>query len=465
MAEQDGAPRMTSLERGPERAWCGRVARRPATGAAAGLVTAMRRPSPAGGACAAQWLRVLANSSARDRAPDDDAGRLTVAITWNPSRGTSLGVEWELQLIDRRTKLLRQDARDVLAELPGLSEDGEVPKLRHELMQSTIEVVTGICSTVSEAKDDLAATITQLERITETRGTMLACAGTHPVSDWRDAKMAPIQRYAELIEQLQWLAYRIQTFGVHVHVGIRDGSKAIPIVNALAAYLPHFLALTASSPFWCGRDTGLASSRAVVFGGLPTSGPPPRLACWSEFEEYMDTLLRAGTIRSIKEVWWDIRPHPDFGTVEIRMFDGVPTLREIGMVAALSQSLVQLLDSQLDRGYTLPNPAAWVVRDNKWRATRYGLDAIVITDDTGSTAPLRDELYELVAELAPVAGRLGCGDELNVVADVLENGSSCERQRAVVADGGDLTDVIDALVTEFAEDRFVVPGEAAHAGT
>ena len=337
-----------------------------------------------------------------------------MAITWNPSRGASLGVEWELQLIDCRTRMLRQDAREVLAELPGLSEAGEVPRLRHELMQSTIEVVTGICSTVSEAKDDLAATISQLERITETRGTMLACAGTHPVSDWRDAKMAPIQRYAELVEQLQWLARRIQTFGVHVHVGIRDGSKAIPIVNALAAYLPHFLALTASSPFWSGHDTGLASSRAVIFGGLPTSGPPPQLACWSEFEEYMDTLLRAGTVRSIKEVWWDIRPHPDFGTVEIRMFDGVPTLREVGMVAALSQSLVQLLDTQLDRGYKLPTPAAWVVKDNKWRATRYGLDAIVITDDTGSTAPIRDELFELVAELEPVAARLGCAEELDV---------------------------------------------------
>jgi glutamate---cysteine ligase / carboxylate-amine ligase len=374
-------------------------------------------------------------------------------------------VEWELQLVDTSTRMLRQDARDVLAALPGLTEEGEHPKIRHELMQSTVEVVTGICSTVSEVKDDLSATISQLERITGRRGTMLACAGTHPVSDWRDAKMAPIQRYAELVEQMQWLARRIQTFGVHVHVGIRDGSKAIPIVNALAAYLPHFLALTASSPYWSGQDTGLASSRAIVFGGLPTSGPPQPLTDWTEFEEYMDTLLRAGTIRSIKEVWWDIRPHPDFGTVEIRMFDGVPTLREIGMTAALSQSLVQLLDTQLDRGYTLPMPPAWVVRDNKWRATRYGLDAIVITDDSGSTAPLRDELYELTRELQPVADRLGCGPELGVVTEVLDSGASYERQRAIVASGGGLGDVVDALVTEFAEDRFVVPGEAAHART
>jgi carboxylate-amine ligase len=245
-------------------------------------------------------------------------------------------------------------------------------------------------------------------------------------------------------------------------VGICDGNKAIPVVNALAAYLPHFLALTASSPFWSGHDTGLASSRAVIFGGLPTSGPPQPLADWSEFEEYMDTLLRAGTIRSIKEVWWDVRPHPDFGTVEIRMFDGVPTMREIGMVAALSQCLVRQFDAQIDRGYRLPNPPAWVVRDNKWRATRYGLDAIVITDDAGSTAPIRDELYELVQELKPVAGRLGCTQELEVVAEVLDQGASYERQRAVFANGGKLEDVVDALVTEFAEDRFVTPGEATY---
>ena len=388
-----------------------------------------------------------------------------MAISWNPSRGATIGVEWELQLLDTSTRMLRQDAGEVLAALPGLTEEREHPKIRHELMESTVEVVTGVCGTVSEAKDDLSATISQLERITGRRGTMLACAGTHPVSDWRDAKMAPIQRYAELVEQMQWLVRRIQTFGVHVHVGIRDGSKAIPIVNALAGYLPHFLALTASSPYWNGQDTGLASSRAIVFGGLPTSGPPQPLTDWTEFEEYMDTLLRAGTIRSIKEVWWDIRPHPDFGTVEIRMFDGVPTLREIGMTAALSQSLVQLMDTQLDRGYKLPTPPAWVVRDNKWRATRYGLDAIVITDDSGSTAPLRDELYELTRELQPVADRLGCGPELGVVTEVLDNGASYERQRAIVASGGGLGDVVDALVTEFAEDRFVVPGEAAHART
>src|SRR6202050_645731 len=388
-----------------------------------------------------------------------------MAIDWNPSRGATLGVEWEVQLIDSESRMLRQEAGKLLADLPVTGDTGEHPQIRHELMQSTLEVVTGICSTVSEAKEDLAKTIGDVQRAASEHGILLACAGTHPVSDWRDATMAPIQRYAELVEQLQWLARRIQTFGVHVHVGIRDGSKAIPIVNALAAYLPHFLALTASSPFWSGQDTGLASSRTVIFGDLPTAGPPHRLADWSEFEEYMDTLLRAGTIRSIKEVWWDIRPHPDFGTVEVRMCDGVPTLREIGMVAAISQCLVQQFDNQLDRGYRLPAPSAWVGRDNKLRARRYGLDAIVITDDSGSTAPLRDELFELVHELEPVADRLGCAQELEVTSEVLNHGASYERQRALVANGGGLEHVVDALVTEFAEDRFVIPGEAAYGRT
>jgi carboxylate-amine ligase len=276
--------------------------------------------------------------------------------------------------------------------------------------------------------------------------------------------MAPSQRYSELIEQIQWPARRLQTFAVHVHVGLRDENRAMPVINALATYLPHFLGLTASSPFWSGHDTGLASSRSVVFGALPNTGPPPGLPDWKCFEEYMDTQLRAGTIRTIKEVWWDVRPHPDFGTVEIRIADAVPTFREIGMVAALAQCLVQLFDTQLDRGYQLPKRPPWVVRDNKWRAIRYGLDATVITDDSGATAPLRDEVYELLRDLEPVAWRLGCAEELAVASEVLERGASYERQRAAHADYGDLTSVVDALVTEFAEDRFVLRGDGGHGG-
>lgn len=372
-----------------------------------------------------------------------------MGIAFNSSERATLGVEWELQIVDRDSRHLRQEAQELLAELPDLSADAAVPPLRHELMQSQIEVVTGICETVDEAKRDLARNVGRMREVMEPRGAVLTCSGTHPMDHWQDQSLSPGKRYGELVEQMQWLARRILTCGVHVHVGVRCKEKAIPIVNALAKYIPHFLALSASSPFWGGYDTGLASARSIVFGALPTSGPPPNLPGWPAFEEYLETLLKAGTIASIKEVWWDIRPHPDFGTIEIRMFDGIPTLREVGMAAALSQSLVEMFDHQLDRGYSLPSPPSWVVNDNKWRATRYGLDARVITDSYGTTVPIRDDLYELVRELTPVAARLGCAEDLDLISEILDKGASYERQRAVVSQGGSLQDVVDLLSTEF----------------
>jgi carboxylate-amine ligase len=383
-------------------------------------------------------------------------------IEWNTSNGATLGVEWEVQLVDEQTRMLRQDAGVVLTGLPGLAETGEHPRMRYELMQSTIEVVTGICGTVAEAKADLSRSVKDLTATAAAHGIVLAASGTHSMSDWRDAKMAPSQRYAELVDQLQWPARRLQTCATHIHVGLRDSSRVMPIINALAVYTPHILGLTASSPFWSGEDTGLASSRSVVFGSLPNSGPPPLLPDWAAFEAYMATQLRAGTISTIKEVWWDVRPHPDFGTVEVRIADALPTLREVGMLAALVQCLVVLFDTQLDRGYGLPARSPWVIADNKWRATRYGLDAIVITDNRGSTAPLRDEVFELIRDLEPVAWRLGCPEELAVASEVLQAGASCDRQRAIrrAADGG-LASVVDALVMEFAEDRFVLPREGS----
>lgn len=371
-----------------------------------------------------------------------------MAISFTSSERPTIGVEWELQLVDHETRHLRQEAHKLLNALPGLSSGSAHPPLRHELMQSQVEVVTGICETVEEAKGDLARNIGRMREVLHPWGTTLTCSGTHPADDWRDQELSPGERYGELVDQMQWLARRILTCGVHVHVGVRDREKAVPIVNALCHYLPHFLALSASSPYWGGSDTGLASARSIVFGALPTSGPPPNLPHWRAFEEYLETLLKAGTIASIKEVWWDIRPHPDFGTIEIRMFDGIPTLREVGMAAALSQSLVELFDHQLDRGYGLPSPPPWVVKDNKWRATRYGLDARVITDAHGTTVPLRDDLYELVRDLRPTAARLGCAEDLDLVSEILDKGASYERQRAVVADGGSISDVVDLLVAE-----------------
>ncbi len=367
-------------------------------------------------------------------------------IPFHSSPTSSLGVEWELQLVDRDTRQLTSGATEVLAEL---SPGGEHPTAKAELLQSTIEVITGVCSTVAEATADLAGTIAQLTPLIEARGLGLMCAGSHPITDWQTQQISDNPRYAKLIEDMQWLARRMQIFGVHVHVGVRSPDKAIAIVNALSAYIPHFLALSGSSPYWIGSDTGLASSRSKVFEGLPTAGLPHQLRDWDQFEDYMETLIKTGTIASIKEVWWDIRPHPTYGTVELRICDGLPTIAEVGMVAALSQCLVDLLDREIDKGYTLPTPRRWVVQENKWRAARYGLEADIIVGND-EVQPVSEALRELVRDLRSGADRLGCTEQLDQVQEVLDGGASYQRQRAVAAaSGGDLTAVVDSLLAEF----------------
>jgi carboxylate-amine ligase len=371
-----------------------------------------------------------------------------MTIPFNASERSTVGVEWELQLVSRETRELVSAASEVLQEL---CPEGEHPKAKHELYESTVEIITGICSTVAEATDDLAGTVAELRPLLDARGLGLACSGTHPITDWAAMRISPNERYQGLVDTMQQLARQLQIFGVHVHVGVRGQEKAIPIVNAVSAYIPHFLALTSSSPYWLGQDTGLASSRSKVFENLPTAGLPYQLADWAEFESYMATLLRTGAIGSIKEVWWDIRPHPEFGTVELRISDGLPTLYEVGMVAALSQCLVDTLDREIDKGYTLPTPKGWIVRENKWRAARWGLDARIIREDE-STIPVRDALLELAHDLKASAERLGCSEELARIEQVVAHGSSAQRQRAVGA-SGDLKAVVDSLLAEFEAGR------------
>jgi carboxylate-amine ligase len=371
-----------------------------------------------------------------------------VEISFCGSPSSSLGVEWELELVDRSTRQLRGAATEILHQLGPLGA-GDQPKAKYELLESCIEVVTGICGTVTEALDDLQGTVDEVAAVAEPLGLGLMCSGSHPISDWAEQTISPNPRYQRLVEQMQWMARQLQIFGVHVHVGVRSAVKAVPIVNALTAYIPHLLAVSASSPYWIGTDTGLASYRSKVFEGLPTAGLPYQLSGWAEFEDFMETLISAGTISSIREVWWDVRPHPDFGTVEIRICDGLPTLLEVGVVAAISQCLVEMLNTQLDRGYVLPVPHDWVVRENKWRAARYGLDAEIITDERGTTVPLRRSITELVEDLGPVADRLGCAEQLAGAHELLSGGASYERQRRVArAAEGDLRAVVDALLEE-----------------
>ncbi|MDT0275084.1 glutamate--cysteine ligase [Blastococcus goldschmidtiae] len=369
-------------------------------------------------------------------------------IPFRSSERASLGVEWELQLVDRDTRELSAGANEILEQLRPEGAE-EHPKAKHELLQSTVEIITGVCTTVAEAKADLAGTLAEVVAAADERNLALMCAGTHPFTDWQTQLISPKERYLQLVERMQWMARRMQIFGVHVHVGVRAPEKVIPIVNALCQYIPHFLALSSSSPFWVGCDTGLASSRTKIFEGMPTAGLPYQLADWAEFEEYMETLISTGSIDSVREVWWDVRPHPDFGTVELRICDGLPTLDEIGAVAALAQCLVEQFDTQLDRGYTLPTPASWVLRENKWRASRYGLDADIVVDEKGTVRPVRQAIIDLVDELRPTAKRLDCEAELADVLRVLDVGASYQRQRAVAAaHDGQLEPVVDSLLAE-----------------
>lgn len=372
-------------------------------------------------------------------------------VHFTSSERASLGIEWELQLIDLESRELTSGAVELLADITPAGE-AEHPKAKYELLQSTVEIITGVCGTVGEATADLAETAREVSAAARRRGLGIMCAGTHPFSDWQQQDISPSERYQKLVATMQWLARRLQIFGVHVHVGVRSPDKVIPIVNALLTYVPHLLAISASSPYWRGADTGLASARSKVFESLPTAGLPYQLSGWDEFESYMETLISTNTIESIREVWWDIRPHPRFGTVELRICDGIPTLHEVGVVAALSQCLVERFDSELDSGYTLPSPASWVVRENKWRAARYGLDAEIIVDGHGTTRPARGALLQLAEDLAPTARRLGCVDELAGVEDVVKSGASYERQRRVAKESnGDLTSVVDSLLAEMRE--------------
>ncbi|HEX8803743.1 MAG TPA: glutamate--cysteine ligase [Acidimicrobiales bacterium] len=369
-------------------------------------------------------------------------------IDFSASERSSLGVEWELELVDLDTGELSSGSNQILADMSPPN-GGPHPKAKHELLQSCVEVITDVCTTVAQARADLAGTVGEVQAAAAKLGLGVMCSGSHPTTDWVTQEISDDERYRELVERNQWLARQLQIFGVHVHVGVRSPEKVMPIVNALLSYVPHFLALSASSPYWIGSDTGLASYRSKIFEALPTAGLPYQLSGWDQFERYMELLISTNAIQTVREVWWDIRPHPNFGTVELRICDGLPTLDEISAMAAMSQCLVEQLDSQIDRGYQLPEPRAWVVRENKWRAARYGLDADIVVDARGTVRPVRIAVHDLVDELMPTARRLGCEEELAIVLRILEHGASYERQRRVAAEhGGELRPVVDALLDE-----------------
>jgi carboxylate-amine ligase len=375
-----------------------------------------------------------------------------VKVEFRPSERSSLGVEVELALVDIDTGALVGAAPAVLAELAARHGVEEHPRIKAELYQCTLEVITGICDTVADARADLEEGIAEIRDIAAPRGVDLISAGLHPFTPWQSQERSVGERYDAIVDRIQWPAKRLITHGVHYHVGVRSAEKSISITNALATMLPVFLALSTSSPYWHGDDTGLESARTKVFESLPSTGLPPNLADWAEFERFMTSLINAGALTTIREVWWDIRPHPNFGTVELRMCDAVPTMTETCSLAALAQCAVARYDELLDRGYTLPTEREWVLRENKWRAARHGLAAAMVVDASGRTRPIANLIEEAVEELMPFARRLDCADELEGVHRILATGTSSRRQRAVLDEHGDLRDVVIALRAEFATD-------------
>src|SRR5688500_17989673 len=360
-------------------------------------------------------------------------------IVFTPSKRPTLGVEIEVQVVDEAGALATDTAATkILAEL------GDETGFKHELLECTIEVITGVCDNVDDVRNDLGGKIKQLSDVAQGQGYRIICTGTHPFSAWADQTVSPDPRYHRLIEDCQWTARRLLIFGVHTHVGVGSGEEAIAISNGAATFIPHFLALSSSSPFWQGRDTGLASIRSKIFESLPTAGLPYFMENWGQFQRFMRTLIGAGAIRAIRAVWWAPRPHPGFGTLELRICDGIPTMDELCSIVALSQSLVVWLGERYNAGLPLPQHKAWTVRENKWRAARYGLDAEIIRDEEGNLLSLRRSIGDTVEMLEPIAEKLGCHEDLCRINDMLDRGTSAVRQREVYARSRDMSQVVDS---------------------
>jgi glutamate---cysteine ligase / carboxylate-amine ligase len=377
-----------------------------------------------------------------------------VTLDFSPSERSTLGVEWELALVDADTGDLRQVAQTVL-DAVAPADGSQHPTIRQELLLNTVELVTGVCRTVPEAMADLERSVALVREVTDPLRVELMCAGTHPLAHWANQRVTNKARYATLIDRTQWWGRQMLIYGVHVHVGIEDRAKVLPIMGALLTYYPHLLALSCSSPYWDGRDTSYASNRALLFQQLPTAGLPyTEITTWARLEQYVDDMLHTGVIDSFDEVRWDIRPSPAFGTLEMRIFDGVTNRTELASLVALVHCLVEWLSRRLDAGETLPAITPWFLAENKWRAARYGMDAIVILDAAGDEQLVTDALAELVEQLRPVAADLGCADELEGVLAFAVTGASYQRQRDVAAaNPRGLERVVEHLVEEFRAGR------------
>jgi glutamate---cysteine ligase / carboxylate-amine ligase len=335
----------------------------------------------------------------------------------------TLGVEVELQLVDAKSFELRSAIADILERLPADLE----PHVKPELMQCYLEINTGVCRDVGEVRHDLLRTLARLQTITDTLGLRLYWGATHPVSSWRQQSVTVNDRYYRLVELMQDISRQMVTFGLHVHVGVESGDKAVMICDRMLRHLPLLLALTTNSPFWEGRPTGLMSNRSKIMEMLPTAGLPLQMRNWSEYTWLVNHLVDTGFIHTIREIWWDIRPHHNFGTVEIRVCDLPPNLDHVLAITALVQSLVVAISREIDEGTYQSEYHPMMVAQNKWRATRFGADARLVNTDDYKPYSVQELLDRLVTLLSPVAKELRCAEELEACRSLPEQSGAAEQ--------------------------------------
>lgn len=356
----------------------------------------------------------------------------------------TIGVEEEYQIIDPETRELKSHISAMLEE--GGMVLGEAVK--PEMHQSVIEVGTDICKNVQEARADvskLRATVAQLAR---KNGLRIAAASTHPFSDWQKQAITERDRYHTIVEDLQDVARGNLIFGLHVHIGIPDRDLAVQIMNEARYFLPHVLALTTSSPFWLGRKTGLKSTRCSIFKMFPRTGVPEAFHGWSHFENYVDTLIKTGCIDDGKRIWWDVRPHAYFNTIEFRICDLPTSIDDTIAVVALFQAIVAKLFRLRSQnlGFRVYNRA--LVEENKWRAYRYGLDGKLIDFGAKCEKPARVLVEELLEFVDEVVDELGSRKEIEHIRTILDRGTSADKQLEVFRETGDLKAVVDWMIEE-----------------
>lgn len=369
----------------------------------------------------------------------------------------TLGIEEEFQLVDRQTGELSQHVLMLLEK--GAAEFGE--KIKPEMLQSTIELITDVCPNITAARLELLHLHTALLRLVEQEGLTLISAGTHPAGSWLEQQATPNPRYQEIEEELQDVVRSLLIFGLHIHVGVDSFELAITLMNQLRTWIPHLLALSSNSPFWHGRYTGLKSYRPIIWRPFPRSGISEPVASWREFEAYVQSLAQAGLIDNAKKIWWDIRPHPFFKTVEFRVFDMPATLDDTIAIAALCQALVAKLTWLHARGMATHILPRHFIDENKWRGMRYGLDADIFDFVHGRKLRMRDDISDLLDFVDDMLDDLGSRREINHLRALLADprGTGADRQITVFEQTGSIQAVTRFLMEQTLQGFALEPAE------